>query len=76
MTKKEMKERARNIRSHMARFVDLQDPRLVEVLFTGTDMSPEYAALNRLLMARTELNHLIEALRREGYGQEVTSDAG
>lgn len=70
MTKTEKVNRARSIRSHLARFTDLQDTALQEHA-KSQGVVPEHVAMKRLLSAQKELNELIEKLQQEGYGQKA-----
>jgi hypothetical protein len=70
MTKTERLRRARSVRAHLARFVDLQDESLRNSLRDETpSRDPDYQAMNRLLNARHELAELVSELKEEGYGQ-------
>lgn len=72
MTKTEIRNRVRGIRSTLAGVVDLQDPKLRGVLSSLREEDPDYVAFNALLLARVALSKLIEDLRRDGYGQEAS----
>ena len=62
--------RARSVKNHLARFVEIQRPDIA-ALYAGKDVNPDYMALNRLLAAEHELSELIADLRAEGYGKRA-----
>jgi hypothetical protein len=71
LTKAEKLRRARKARARLARFVDLQSPHLREHVLREWGMNPGYAALSHLLMARHEIQLLIQELQKENapYGK-------
>lgn len=68
MTKTDKRKRVRVIRAKLARFNDLQDNDLREHISSTRHTNPDYVAMNNLLFAQKELNHLVNELQEEGYG--------
>jgi hypothetical protein len=72
VTKTECKARARKIRKQLGLFTGLQSPPLREHVRREWGSNPDYAALNHLLTAKTELTALIHDLQTQGHGQDYT----
>lgn len=70
MTKREKLAHARSVRAYLARFIDLQEQHVRELVAREWTQDPDYTAMNHLLRARHELQALIEDLTAEGYGRK------
>lgn len=68
VTKAEKARRARVVRAHLARFIDLQKPYMREHVKREWGRDPDGAALTRLRLAQRELEALIGELEEEGRG--------
>jgi hypothetical protein len=62
VTKTEKLKRARKVRRELSLFVDLQEPSMREHVRREWNRDPDYSALNHLLLARHELQLLIQDL--------------
>jgi hypothetical protein len=71
MTKTERLRLARSVKGHLASFVDYQTKDMGE-FFAKQGQNADYAAMNQLLMAQSELTALITNLRMEHYGEKYS----